>query len=86
MSFCVRLCVRPSSDVKTALEHGMVLVASLWGSSNMDWLDGGCNHAYPRGGVPSATAALSETLRMQVISTAPITRTLAALCRARPRP
>jgi hypothetical protein len=74
MSFCVRICVRPSSDVKTALERGMVLVASLWGSSNMDWLDGGCNRAYPRGGVPRATAALIQTLRMQVITTSLIHR------------
>ena len=51
-----------SARVKASLEGGMVLVASLWGSSGdgMAWLDGGCTDDYPHCELDDATAIFKD--------------------------
>jgi hypothetical protein len=58
-----------SSQVKEALEEGMVLVASLWGADGdgMAWMDGGCTDAYPHCTLSEATAVFSQ-FRIDAVS------------------
>ena len=45
---------RCASQVKAAMEEGLVLTTSLWGgkAGRLDWLDGGCNSLYPLCSLP----------------------------------
>lgn len=46
--------------VEQALDQGMVLVASLWGGWEMDWLDGGCSPTYPLCSLSDASFTISD--------------------------